>query len=145
VAFEWDDQLSAKIELLLRQKGYTISDSGSADYFLFFDYRALGLEQWGRLELLHGKGMETVKRGGPYVHSLSLRLVDAVVYRDDEEMEVAWQGGAVMDSVPTESTKFHDLVLIAAFDQFGMDSHDAVVTKIALNDSRAKKLRKRPE
>ena len=97
-----------------------------------------------KLELLGGrrKGMETVRRGGPYVHSLRLTLIEANAESESiVERAIVWEGGAVMTG-PTESQKFHDLLIIAAVDQLGKTTDDSVVARMSLNDTRAKRLRK---
>ena len=142
---ELDPSLQEKMEKLLQRKGYEVGARDDAEFFLLYDYRVRGLMARMSLELVQGAthGMETVKRGGPYVHSLSLRLIQAAAYREDSSSEhVVWSGGAVMNDVPTESRMFADMLLVAAFEQFGTTTSDTVTTRMGLNDPRARQLRK---
>ena len=143
-AFEHDAALERKMAEILGEKGYVVTERDSAEYFLLYDYRVTGKMAHMKLELLTGprEGMHTVRRGGPYTHVLELRVVDAPLYRQENPRDaLIWQGGAVLGDVPTDSSKFHDLVLVAAFEQLGKNTDDTVSVKMSLNNSEAKNLR----
>ncbi len=142
-AFEHDAAIQLKMAKILGEKGYVVTERDSAEYFLLYDYRVKGKMAHMKLELLTGprEGMHTVRRGGPYTHALELRVVDAPLYRQNNRRDaLIWQGGAVMGDVPTGSSKFHDLVLVAAFEQLGKTTDDAVSVIMRMNISEAKKL-----
>jgi len=139
---EWDRELTRKIEALLERDGYALSDSSTAEYYLFFDYRIRALLGRVRLDFISGSqtGIETVRREGPYVHTLALRVVDAEAYRNLEREEIIWQGGAVMSEVPTVGQRFREMVLVAAFDQFDKQSPETTTVKLRRNDARVRRL-----
>ena len=139
---KWGDELTRKIELLLARDGYTVATSSEAEYYLFFDYKIRAVLGRVRLAFISGPqtGMQTVRREGPFVHSVALRVVDARAYRDDEKEQVVWQGGAVRSDVPTEGQRFHDMVLVAAFEQFDRETTETATIKLRRNDLRVRKL-----
>ena len=138
----WDDELMRNIEFLLTRKGYRIASSSDARYYLFFDYRVRGLMARMRLDFISGSqtGMETGRREGPFVHTVALRVVDADAFRDREEEEVIWSGGAVMSDVPTEGKRFRDMVLVAAVEQFDRMTDETTTQKMRRNDPRVRRL-----
>lgn len=141
-AYELDEVLTGRIERLLERKGYTLATSSEATYYLFFDYRIRSLMARMRLDFISGAatGIETVRREGPYVHTLALRVVQADAFRDRQEEEVIWSGGAVMSEVPTHGQRFHDMVLVAAFEQFDRETAETTTLRIRRNDSRVRRL-----
>lgn len=142
--FEHDAELERKIGRLLEGQGYRVTEPAVADYHLLYEYRVQGKMAEMKLELLTGAagGMQTVRRGGPYTHVLELRVVEAPLYDDNRYAEsLVWEGGAVLDDVPTNSTRFHDVVLVAAFDRLGECNLDGGQVLISLNDSDVRRLR----
>jgi len=145
-AKEWDfnAELTSKLGTLLTRKGYTLGDSDSADYFLFYEFDRKTLMTRVRLEPLGGvqSGIHTAHQEGPFDLTLSLRLVDAEVYHHKGLEEFVWVGGAVLSEVPTESPKFVDMLLVAAMKQFPKDTGATVRSRIGLYDAAARSLRK---
>jgi len=145
-AQEWDlhEDIVSKIGLLLTRRGYTIGDSTSADYFLFYEFQRKTLMTRVRLEPLGGvqTGIHTTHQEGPYDLTLSLRLVEAQVYHDKGLEEFVWVGGAVLSEVPTESPKFVDMLLVAAMKQFPKDTGATIKSRIGLYDADARRLRR---
>jgi hypothetical protein len=139
----FDDQVKKKVEALAEFKGYSNAASSEAEYFLFYDYKIKALKTIARFQPHSGtkSGISTVKREGPFTHTLSLRLVNGDVYRDGEVEEVVWQGGAVFHDVPTQGSKFHDMLLVAAFELFPEDSSETLKVKLTRGDVRTKQLR----
>ncbi len=143
-ASEFDETLERKLTRMLRDTGYTVVEAPASDHLLYYDYSSYAMMAHMKLELLSGvrKGMETVRRGGPYVHSLRLTLIEANAESESTAgRAIVWEGGAVMSGA-TESQKFHDLLIVAAIDQLGKTTAAAVVTRMGLNHNRARRLRK---
>lgn len=141
---ELDEEINQKIGLLLVRRGYSLTHSSDADYFLFFEFERKSLMTRVRLEPLGGvrTGIHTTHQEGPFDLTLSLRLVETGIYHEKGLEEFVWVGGAVLSEVPTESPKFVDLLLIAAMKQFPRDTGATLKTKIGLYDSDAKILRR---
>jgi hypothetical protein len=139
-----DEEITEKIGLLLVHRGYTLTHSSNADYFLFFEFECKSLMTRVRLEPLGGvrTGIHTAHQEGPFDLTLSLRLVETGLYHEKGLEEFVWVGGAVLSEVPTESPKFVDLLLIAAMKQFPKDTGTTLKTKIGLYDADAKSLRR---
>ena len=143
-ASKFDEALERKLNLMLRDKGYDVVEAQASNHILYYDYSSYAMMATMKLELLGGvrKGMETVRRGGPYVHSLRLTLIEANTESESTAgRAIVWEGGAVM-SGPTESQKFHDLLIIAAVEQLGKTTDETVVARMGINDNRAKRLRR---
>lgn len=145
-AQEWDfnGEITEKLGKLLTRRGYTLADSTDPDYFLFFEFERKSLMTRVRLEPLGGvqSGIHTAHQEGPYDLTLSLRLIEAGVYHEEDLEEFAWVGGAVLSEVPTESPKFVDVLLVAAMKQFPKDTGATLKSRIGLYDSDARSLRK---
>lgn len=145
-AVEWDmsNEITEKIGRLLARKGYTATSSTDADYFLFYEFDRKTLMTRGRLEPLGGvsTGIHTTRQEGPFDLTLSLRLVKAGTYHDEDADGFVWVGGAVLREVPTESPKFIDLLLVVALKQFPKDTGTTIKTRIGLYDPNAKALRR---
>jgi hypothetical protein len=139
----FDEQVKKKVEALAEFKGYSNAASSEAEYYLFYDYKIKALKTVARFQPHSGtkSGITTVKREGPFTHTLSLRLVNGAAYRDGEIEEIVWQGGAVFHDVPTQGTKFHDMLLVAAFELFPEDSSETLKIKMTRGDVRTKQLR----
>ena len=141
---ELDGEITEKIGRLLVRKGFALTHSSEADYFLFFEFERKSLMTRVRLEPLGGvrTGIHTTHQEGPFDLTLSLRLVEAGLYHEKGLEEFVWVGGAVLSEVPTESPKFVDLLLVAAMKQFPKDTGATLKTRIGLYDSDAKRLRR---
>ena len=144
-ASEFDEAIARKLMRGLRDKGYDVVEARVSNYVLYFDYSSYAMMANAKLELSGGgvrKGMETVRKGGPYVHSLRLTLIESDAGSESVPgRAIVWEGGAVMSGA-TQSQKFHDLLIVAAVDQLGKTTDDAVVARMSLNDNRARRLRK---
>ena len=143
-ASEFEEAFERKLSRVLRDEGYDVVEATATSHILYYDYSTYALMANMRLEMLAGarKGMTTVRKGGPYVHSLRLTLVEtSAESQAPSGRAIVWEGGAVM-SGPTESNKFHDLLIIAAVDQLGKTTADTVVARMSLNHARARRLRK---
>jgi len=142
-ASDFDEALERKLTRMLLDAGYVVVEGQASDHFLYYDYCSYAMAANMKLELSSGirKGMATVRKGGPYVHSLRLALIEANAESESPtERAIVWEGGAVMSGA-TQSQKFHDLLIVAAIDQLGKTTDDAVVTRMGLNDTRARRLR----
>ena len=129
---------------LQRGEAVAIVAANSADYLLLYEYRISDKMAHMTLELIRGpmEGVRTVRSGGPYVHVLELRLVDAETYLDNRYHDsLVWEGGAVVGDVPTMSSKFHDMLVVAGIDQIGASNVEGGSTRMSLNDSEARRLR----
>ena len=144
-AFEHDPDLERKMTWVLADHGFQIAAAEEAEYLVLYEYRISDKMSYMSLELLRGpqEGMVTVRRGGPYVHTLEVRLVEAEVYHDNRyEDSLIWQGGAVIGDVPTTSPKFHDMLVVAALDKLGECNIDGDTMRMSLNDAQARRLRR---
>jgi len=145
-ATEWDidQELTEKIGRLLARRGYTVTNSTDADYFLFYEFDRKTLMTRVRLEPLGGvrTGIHTTHQEGPFDLTLSLRLVEVGAYHERGLEDFVWVGGAVLSEVPTESPKFVDLLLVAAMKQFPRDTGTTLKTRIGLYNPDAKTLRR---
>jgi hypothetical protein len=138
-----DADVKRKIHMLLRGSGYRTVPEDEADLFLFFEYSVDSVLGRIYLEPMTGmtRGVETVRREGPFEHSLSLWLLDAEAYRDGQREEMLWLGGSKLAQAPTESSRFLDMLLIAAFKEFPQETEGTLRAKMRLNDPRARRLR----
>ncbi len=142
-ASEFDEALERKLSRMLRDKGYKVGEAPTSKHVLYYDLSSYAMMGDMNFELLSGcrKGMETIRSGGPYVHSLRLTFVEANAgSQTPASSAIVWEGGAVMSGA-TESRKFHDLLIVAAIDQLGKTTSDAELARMNLNDDRAKRLR----
>ena len=143
-AFADDPDIERKMAWVLADQGFETVTDEDADYFVLYEYRVADKMAHMTLELLRGpmEGVRTVRSGGPYVHTLELRLVDAETYRDNRYQDsLIWEGGAVVGDVPTMSSKFHDMLVVAALDRLGMCDIDGDTRRMSLNDTEARRLR----
>ena len=140
---EFSREITGKLEMLLSKQGYKPSISAEAEYFLFFDFRCKPLITRVGLKPLGGirSGIKTYGKKGPFDLTLALRLVEASSYQEKGLEEFVWAGGAILSSVPTESDKFADLLLVAAMKYFPEDTGEVRKTKLGLYDFRARRLR----
>lgn len=137
-------EITGKLETLLSRKGYRPSTSTDAEYFLFFDFESKPLITRAGLEPIGGlkSGIKTYEKEGPYDLTLSLRLVAASAYHEKGVEDFAWAGAAILNSAPTESCMFIDLILVAAMKYFPHDTEHVRKTKIGVYDFRARRLRR---
>ena len=138
-----DSEISSKLETMLELHGFESAEAPEADYYLFYDYRVKALMNVKRFQPTSGgtSGIETVRRPGPFVHTLVLRVAKAPAFRERGEEHVIWRGGGVFNDVPTGGMKFHDMLLVAAFELFPEDVEESVRMKMVRGDPRAARLR----
>ena len=136
-------EITRKLESILSRQGYRPSTSSEAEYFLFFDFGIKPLITRAGLKPLGGvrSGIKTYEKEGPFDLTLSLRLIEASSYHETGLQDFVWAGGAIISSVPTESSKFADLLLVTAMKYFPADTGEVRKTKIGLYDFRARRLR----
>jgi hypothetical protein len=137
-------ELTRKLEELLSRKGYSPTNSSDAEYFLFYALGSKPLMTRVGLRPLTGirTGIKTYEKEGPYDLTLSLRLVEASSYHEKGLDEFVWAGAAIINGTPTQSTKFDDLLLVAAMKYFPLDTEAVRKVKIGLYDFRARRLRR---
>jgi hypothetical protein len=143
-AFEYDPDIERKLARVLAEQGFEIAPEDDAEFFILYEYRVADKMAHMNLELLRGatEGIRTVRRGGPYVHTLEVRLVEAETYRDDRYNDsLIWEGGAVVGDVPTMSPKFHDMLVLAALEQLGKCNLDGDSVRMSLNSTEVQRLR----
>jgi len=142
-ASKFDAALERKLGLVLRDKGYDVVSAEAASHILYYDYSSHAMMANMKLEMLTGgrKGIATTHVGGPYVHSLRLTLIEVNAESGTTAgRAIVWEGGAVMTGA-TQSQKFHNLLIIAAVDQLGKTTEDAVVARMNLKHNRLRRLR----
>ena len=132
------DELTRMITDLLTRQGYRIAPKESADLIMVYSYDHVGYSGRVRFEPQTGPtgGMKTVGRGGPYKHSLWLRVIDAEKFLEDGEEVVAWAGSSSLEAAPTGSPRFVAMLLVAAFEDFPGIAEEPVTRKMYLSDSR---------
>jgi len=142
-ASECHEEIEQKLIRGLVDKGYRVVEAQASKHVLFYEYSSYAMMANMKLEMLGGgrKGIATTRKGGPYVHSLRLTLVETDEGSDvTPGRAIVWEGGAVMSGT-TNSQKFQDLLIVAALDQLGKTTEDTVVARMSLNDNRARRLR----
>jgi hypothetical protein len=141
----WDEnpEITRKLESLLGRKGFTLTNSTEADYYLFFEFDRESLMNRIRFEPFSGieGGIHTTRKEGPYDLSLSMRLVRAADYQQTGMETFVWTGGAILCDVPTESPKFTDLLLVAAMRAFPFETGKTLKVRLALHDSTVRSIR----
>jgi hypothetical protein len=132
------NELTRMITDLLAGEGYELAPQEEADLILVYSYDHIGHKGRVRFEPQTGPtgGMKTVARGGPYQHSLFLRVIDARKYVENGDEEVVWAGSASLEAAPTGSPKFVAMLLVAAFEDFPGAKEETVTRKMYLSDSR---------
>jgi hypothetical protein len=140
---ELSKEITKKLEVLLLRKGFKPATSSEAEYFLFFDFERRPLMSHVGLQPIGGmkSGMRTYSKEGPFELVLSLRLVESSSYLEKGLEEFSWAGGAIMSNIPTESSKFADMLLVAAMKYFSLETAEVREVKIGLYDFRARRLR----
>jgi hypothetical protein len=141
---ELSKEITKKLEILLSRKGFKPANSSEAEYFLFFDFERRPLMSHVGLTPIGGikSGIRTYSKEGPFELTLSLRLVESSSYLEKGLEEFSWAGGAIMSNTPTESTKFADMLLVAAMKYFPLETAEVRDVKIGLYDFRARRLRR---
>jgi hypothetical protein len=140
----WGEVSTAgKIEGLLEEHGYGVTDSSEADFLLFYDYSKDAMLGKKQVEPLSGgaSGVHSVRKEGPYLHRLTISVVSAEPYLTRKESEVVWAGGAVTELTSLHSPKTLDLLLVAVFDRFSTDTGETLDLRMNLNNPRAARLR----
>jgi hypothetical protein len=132
------NELTRMITDLLAGEGYQLAPQESADLILVYSYDHVGHKGRVRFEPQTGPtgGMRTVARGGPYEHSLFLRVIDAAKYVENGDEQVVWAGSASLEAAPTGSPRFVAMLLVAAFEDFPGTKEQTVTRKMYLSDSR---------
>lgn len=132
------DELTRMIADLLTREGYTLAPKDQADLIMVYRYNHVGYNGRVRFEPQTGPtgGMKTVGRGGPYRHSLWLRVINAPKFLKDGEEDVVWAGSASLEAAPTGSPRFVAMLLVAAFEDFPGTREETVTRKMHLSDSR---------
>jgi hypothetical protein len=141
--------LAAKIQTVLEAKGFRVVPEAEAVAYLFFEY---DMEDLVKRKYLHpspgvSSGLSTHASEGPFVHTLSVSVVNAGSYMAEGKThaDVLWAGGAVLDTTSLRSPKVIDMLVVTLFDHFPDDTQQTLKLGMNLNDSRAKSLRAQPE
>lgn len=141
----WDmnPEITHKLERILTTMGFTVTDSSDADFYLFFEFDRESLMNRVRFEPFSGiqSGLHTTRREGPYDLTLSLRLVRAETYHQNDMETFLWAGGAILPEVPTESPQFIDVLLVAGMRAFPRETERTLKTRIGLYDSPVRDVR----
>ena len=140
-----DHGVAAKIERMLDQRGYRVVPESDAAMVLLFDYEIEDMVARKYFMPTSGPsgGITTTASEGPFIHTLTLSLVDAEAYHDESTntADILWTGGAVLNAAPVDSPKIVDVLLVAAFDHFGEDTGTTLKTGMSSNDRRVRQLR----
>ena len=146
---EAHDALAAKIKTVLENKGYNVVPEAQAVAYLFFEY---DMEDLVKRKYLHpspgiSSGMSTYAGEGPFVHTLSVSVVNAGSYMTEgkAQADVLWAGGAVLDTTSLRSPRVVDMLVVVLFDHFPDDTQQTLRVGMNLNDPRAKRLWPEPE
>ena len=140
-----DPALALKIERVLTDMGFSIVPESEADALLFFQYELEDMVQRKYLRPTPGpgSGMQTVASEGPFVHRLSVSVVEATANpkSDESSTDVLWVGGAVLNATSHRTPEVADILIVALFDHFPDDTGKTLRVPIRLDDSRAENLR----
>ena len=153
-----EKEVKAKIESLLTKRGYLLVPYDRADYYVLFTY-GLGNPQtvsvtaptWG-VGLGFGTGYCGPGVGygfywpgcGPYYTEtqalydrwLRVNVVEGKYYRDTGKSRPVWVGEAHSTGASSDIREVINPLLIAAFEQFGVNTGKAWPTTIKQNDPR---------
>lgn len=161
-----EKEVKAKIEKLLTERGYLLVPYDRADYYLSFSY-GLGNPQtvsltapswgigWGFGTGYYGTGVSTgiywpgwgpfsTKNQALYDRWLRLTVAEGKYQRETGKSRTVWVGEAHSTGASSDLREVLNPLLIAAFEQFGMNTGRAVLANIKQNDPRVRGLERVP-
>ena len=161
-----EKEVKAKIEKLLTERGYLLVPYDRADYYLSFSY-GLGNPQtvsltapswgigWGFGTGYYGRGVSTgiywpgwgpfsTKNQALYDRWLRLTVAEGKYQRETGKSRTVWVGEAHSTGASSDLREVLNPLLIAAFEQFGMNTGRAVLANIKQNDPRVRGLERVP-
>lgn len=156
-------EVAQKVEWLLEEKGYDVTNQQDADYHVTFDFsmvpetRTAYITQYipgdkqittgrkvGDSNVTYQEQTETVGRfvNVPqeypvWTHKLMVHVVDA---RESQKEEV-WQGSAISTEENDDLREIIDYLLVTAFKFFGHNTQHKVQTSMSIKDQEVKALR----
>lgn len=145
---EWEnaqraDALQRKIEYLLEENGYRVAQDDSADYYLLFrsDIESL-LSRMSLGSLSGGRGgMVTSHQPGPFERSLRMHVVEGDSYETDGAELVVWAGASTIHEAPTDGPLFDDLLLVAGFRKFAVETGSTLTVKLSQRSVAVKRIK----
>ena len=135
-----DVETAAKIEKLLVEEGFTVTDVEDADFVVLFHYELSSQITRRSIEPLSGpaSGIRSAERRGPFNHTVHVRVVEAGPWLESGETRLVWAGAAEVVDAPTESTRFLDLALFCAIEDFGAETQETVAERVRIYDRRVR-------
>ncbi len=159
-------EIRAKLNRLLKLKGFLVVPYESADYYLLYSYgTGQGRTVMETMPVYQSGGTATVTRTGPkgtsystiqlpgttsyvpyattvYDRWLVLKLVDGRDYREGKISDI-WIGEVSSPGRTSDSREVMNYLLVAGFEHFGENTEKPVVEDISPEDERVKSLMKR--
>ena len=159
----FDKEIKAKIDKILKNKGFILSNKETADLLCAFNYGVgIGRTQVGSVPVQSPPITSSVvvsNQGGasqttaimtpgptsyvPYARTdydrwLTIVISDARSYREAKKEKVIWYGDIISSGSSRDLRTVMNYMLIAAFEEFGKDTKKGITIEIKENDERVK-------
>lgn len=140
--------IKAKIEQLLKTKGYGISPVQDADYYLFFWYGiGTGPADPAKLPVAMpgsapAPAQDAAANKEDFRRWLQLKLIDGKRYNEAGDTRYIWVGEATSSGPNPDMKEVIDYLLLPVFDHFGENTGAMPVIKIGDGDKRITELMK---
>ncbi len=159
-----ESEIKSKIENSLREKSCRLESENKADFYLSYMYAISSGRHVSEIMPVYYPGdtgtIQTYDSSGKttssivtfpgytvyvphkmtvYTSSLSLKVIDASLFRNNKEENSVWIGEALSTSQNSDLRETINYLLVASFEHFGENTSRGVVSNIYENDSRVKK------
>lgn len=159
-----ESEVKSKIEKSLFEKGYRLELENKADFYLIYTYAISSGKRVSEITPVYYPGdtgtIQTYDSSGKttssivtfpgytvymphkvivYTSSLSLKVIDADLFRNHKEENTVWIGEALSTSQNSDLRDMINYLLVASFEHFGENTFRGIVSNIYENDSRVKK------
>lgn len=160
--FEYE--IKSKIEKMLSEKGYRLESDNKADFYVSYILAISSGKHQSEMTPLYYPGetgvIQTYDSSGKtinsiitfpgytayvphkfivYTSTLSLKVINADLFRNNKQENSVWIGEALCTSQNSDLRDTVNYLLIASFEHFGQNTFRGVVSSISDNDSRIKK------
>lgn len=157
-------EIKSKIEKALREKGYRLEPENKADFYLSYMYAISSGKHASEIMPVYYPGdtgtIQTYDSGGKttssivtfpgytayvphkmivYTSSVSLKAIDANLFRNNKQEITVWIGEALSTCQNSDLRDMINFLLVACFEHFGENTFRGVVSHIYENDPRVKK------
>jgi hypothetical protein len=159
----FEKEIRLKIEKMLQSKGFIIGNADTADFLCTFQYSVgIGLVRMGSIPVQSPPLASAVTVANPagttqttmimapgpttyvpyartdYDRWLNIIIKDARSFRETREEKMVWYGDISSAGPSRDLRKVIDYMLIAAFDAFGKDTKQGILSDIKEDDARIK-------